>query len=1046
MKEFSLDEFKNPPREFRGMPFWSWNCKLDGEELARQIEELKEMGFGGFFMHVRTGMDTPYLSDEYMGIVKGCVKKAKAEGMLACLYDEDRWSSGAAGGLVTKEEKYRQKYLLFTPWPYEEKGGMETPGGFLSQPLRNGKGKLLARYVVILDGEGYLAKYRMLEEGDEGEGNIWYAYLETAGDNPWYNGQAYSDTLSKEAVERFLQVTHEKYKEWVGEDFGEAIPFVFTDEPQFARKHTLDFAEGKKDVTMPWTDDCEESYADKYGESLLAALPELFWELPERKISRTRYRYHDYIAQRFAEAFACTYGRWCEKNGIGFTGHLMEEPTLESQCAAVGETMRSYGSFSLPGIDMLRRDLEYTTAKQAQSISRQNGQKGISSELYGVTGWDTDFRDYKFYGDWQAALGVVLRIPHLSWVSMKGEAKRDFPATFGYQSPWYKKFSYVEEHFARVNMAMARGKAIARIGVIHPIESFWLHWGPTEQTEGIRKRLDENFQNLTEWLLFGGMDFDFICESKLPEQCAQGGLPFAVGKMEYEAIIVPGCETLRRSTVEWLEAFKAAGGYLVFMGEAPSWMDGMESARPENLYASARAIPFERYALLEELKGFREVEIREENGMLAEDMLYQMREEAGQGGIVRWLFIARGKRPYNKDMGRRRKIRIKIRGGYIPEFLDTVSGECRRVYYCQEKGWTVVEHIFYDYDSVLLRLNGTVEDILWKASGIGEPDGESVLGTEETAINPLVEYVLGEPNVLVLDKAEYYLAKDDGEQEITYEPETELLRADGNIRKSLGWMVRGAAIPQPWVRKKEKAVHRLYLRFTIESEIDCRQVWLAMEEVQSAYIIWNGGEVAKKPDAGWYTDRAIRKIALPGLKMGKNVLELILPFGKETNTEWCYLLGAFGVRMMGEKKIITAMPERVGFGNLTGQGFPFYGGSICYRIPFWTKGGNAYVRIPHYRSAVLEVRVDELGRKTIAYPPYETGLGKIEEGEHMLEVTAYISRYNAFGPLHQADAKDEWCGPDAWRTQGDAWTDSYRLASAGLLSAPVITVENGAAG
>ena len=89
---------------------------------------------------------------------------------------------------------------------------------------------------------------------------------------------------------------------------------------------------------------------------------------------------------------------------------------------------------------MLRRDLEYTTAKQAQSMARQHGKKGISSELYGVTGWDTDFRDYKFHGDWQAALGVVLRIPHLSWVSMKGEAKRDFPATFGYQSPWYKKF------------------------------------------------------------------------------------------------------------------------------------------------------------------------------------------------------------------------------------------------------------------------------------------------------------------------------------------------------------------------------------------------------------------------------------------------------------------------------------------------------------------------------------------------------------------------------------------------------------------------------
>ena len=92
--------FKNPTSEYRGTPFWAWNCKLDKEELKRQIEVFHEMGLGGFHMHVRTGMATPYLSDEYMDIVKACVEKAKDEKMLAWLYDEDRWPSGAAGGLA----------------------------------------------------------------------------------------------------------------------------------------------------------------------------------------------------------------------------------------------------------------------------------------------------------------------------------------------------------------------------------------------------------------------------------------------------------------------------------------------------------------------------------------------------------------------------------------------------------------------------------------------------------------------------------------------------------------------------------------------------------------------------------------------------------------------------------------------------------------------------------------------------------------------------------------------------------------------------------
>ena len=62
--------FKNPTAEYRGTPFWAWNCELDEAELLRQIDVFKEMGLGGFHMHVRTGMATPYLSDEFMKLIK----------------------------------------------------------------------------------------------------------------------------------------------------------------------------------------------------------------------------------------------------------------------------------------------------------------------------------------------------------------------------------------------------------------------------------------------------------------------------------------------------------------------------------------------------------------------------------------------------------------------------------------------------------------------------------------------------------------------------------------------------------------------------------------------------------------------------------------------------------------------------------------------------------------------------------------------------------------------------------------------------------------
>ena len=62
---------------------------------------------GGFFMHSRTGLATPYLGREWMKAVETCTQEAKKLGLEAWLYDEDRWPSGAAGGLVTRDPKYR---------------------------------------------------------------------------------------------------------------------------------------------------------------------------------------------------------------------------------------------------------------------------------------------------------------------------------------------------------------------------------------------------------------------------------------------------------------------------------------------------------------------------------------------------------------------------------------------------------------------------------------------------------------------------------------------------------------------------------------------------------------------------------------------------------------------------------------------------------------------------------------------------------------------------------------------------------------------------
>src|SRR5439155_22805586 len=103
--------FREPTAEYRGAPFWSWNSKLDLPQLLRQIDQTRQMGFGGFHIHSRTGLSSEYLGDEYMRALVACTERAKKLGMLSWLYDEDRWPSGFAGGIVTRDERYRSKRL-----------------------------------------------------------------------------------------------------------------------------------------------------------------------------------------------------------------------------------------------------------------------------------------------------------------------------------------------------------------------------------------------------------------------------------------------------------------------------------------------------------------------------------------------------------------------------------------------------------------------------------------------------------------------------------------------------------------------------------------------------------------------------------------------------------------------------------------------------------------------------------------------------------------------------------------------------------------------
>ncbi|MBQ6165615.1 MAG: hypothetical protein IJK23_14180 [Clostridia bacterium] len=1013
--ELSDELFKNPGCEYRGAPFWAWNCKLEKDELLHQIECFKEMGLGGYHMHPRVGFATEYLSEEFMELVKACVEKGKQIDMNSYLYDEDRWPSGAAGGYVTKNKRLRGKYFEFT----QEK--RETVS--FEEMYNAEKPCLYAEYDVLLNDGGYLTEYRRIADGGEVKGMRWYAYLYVRQNESWYNNQAYVDTLNPEAMDEFIRVTYGAYDKAVGKDFGDRVPSIFTDEPQFMKMRVLPTPRTGRAV-MPWTEALPELFEQRFGKALTDVLPEIFFENANGVQPAARYHYINLVSDLFAENFAGRCGKWCDEHGLALTGHLMNEPELCGQTEFVGDAMRSYRYFGIPGIDMLCDNREFTTAKQCQSAVHQCGKEAMLSELYGVTSWDYDFKHHKSQGDWQAALGVTLRVPHLSMVSMKGEAKRDYPASISYQSPWYGEYSAVEDHFARVNAAMTRGKPLVNIAVLHPIESFWLLYGPSSQMHERGQALDGHFHDLASWMLYACEDFNYLNEATLPEFYggSEGGLH--VGKMTYSAVLVPDCITMRKTTLDILKEFAAAGGKVIFAGNIPEYLDAAPSDEVKRFAASADCIPFDKIAVTDALAPYKDADLKNPNGMPARELICSMRQDSG----CKWMFIAQGERLPDWATLHPQDIVITVKGEYEPLEYDTVTGEIKKLPFRIEGGKTLIPYHIERTGSLLVKLCEDPAVTSYEAPA-GEKKSETVVRVFDK-----VGYTRCEPNVLLLDRAEYAM---DG---APLAPAEEILRLNNICREKLGWPEVGGHMAQPWVVPADPPVNTLTLRFTFESEINCEGALLALEDAENAGIELNGERVSAEV-VGYFADRDIHTVKLPEIRRGENELTVKIPYGRRTSAEWCYILGEFNVRVEGCVKTLVPATEKIGFGPITTQGMPFYGGNLVYKTTVRTPAGDAGVRIPHVRGALARVKFDgkDLGR--IAWAPFTVDAGRIEAGEHSLEILFFGNRFNTFGPLHSL--RDRKCiGPGEWRTGGDDWSYEYNLNPTGVMDSPEIIVKN----
>jgi len=539
------ETFRNPPAAFRQAPFWFWNHRLDQDTLAWQIEQMKDKGLGGFVMHARHGLLTPYLSDEWFDCIRFCCEHAREHGMLAWAYDERDWPSGPAGGEVIVDPANRLSYVRFNIAEVEGPGALELGDDVVAAYLAPTDAAEPFRRVAGAEAELPEGRWRIAKAGRfECPAILWF--------------ESYLDTLSADACRAFVRATYDRHEEKLGDLRALGLAGFFTDEPALSTYPD-------DPARIPWTAGLPEAFAERKGYDLLDHLPELFAaggpEGPELG-AQVRYDYWDVATGLFEEAFFAPIEAWCEARGVQLIGHPLGEEPLFFQFRCLGNIFNCLKHFHMPGMDHLARHVGKGTAaamtpKMVESAALLAGRERTMTETFGESGWGLSLSDMKWMSDWQIAHGINYFIPHAFYYSVSERRKKDSPPSEFFQAPFWPYYRHFADYTARLTSALTGGEHGAKVAVLYPMSSVWTDFVPGDGPGHAVQELEDAFAPLGETLLSIHRDFIVLDEASFAGAEVKGKA-FTVNGLEFGALVVPKLTSIHEQALAALRRVAAS--------------------------------------------------------------------------------------------------------------------------------------------------------------------------------------------------------------------------------------------------------------------------------------------------------------------------------------------------------------------------------------------------------------------------------------------------------------------------------------------------------
>jgi hypothetical protein len=967
--------FAKPPASFSTMPFFVWNGEVTEADIDRHLAAFHDQGIEGFFIHPRPGLITPYLSDRWFELVRYTVAQAAKLGMEAWLYDENSYPSGFAGGHV----------------PAEMPESWNQGQGLVPHKLTALASDAAAKCTVLLakSGDGYrdvtAARAEQPAAGD-------YVCFELAfyHKTGWYGGYSYVDLIRPGVTEKFIDVTMRGYERSIGAEFGRTVPGIFTDEPNI---------EAPVEGAMRWTPDLFAQFATRRGYGLRPHLLSLFEETGDWR--RIRHDYFATLHELFVERWSKPWHAYAEQHGMKWTGHYWEH--MWPNPTGVPDSMAMYAWPQVPAIDLLFNQYDETghnqfgdvrNVKELASVANQLGLRRTLSETYGGGGWELRFEDMKRLGDWEYVLGVNLMNQHLSFQTLVGSRKHDYPQSFTYHEPWWKHYRVLADYFGRLSLALATGEQVNHTLVLEPTTTGWMY-SPAAGSEDSLKPLRREFRTFVNGLESVAAEYDIGSENLLRDHGRVAGALFGVGRRDYNLVVLPpGTANLETTTVALLESYLRAGGTVLSFVDPPARVDGAESARVRDL-AAASGARWVRVASLEDAAA-RE-RLASKDFEVTAGKLYHMRRQLTDGELT---FLV------NSSLENPARATVRTAGRSLM-LLDAVSGTVSPYPARSENG----------------RLAFTVDlppagSLLVVASPEGTPTAESpkVAGERVAAASPLV-VKRTQPNLLAI---EYVDLKIGGavKEDVYFESAAKQ-----------AFQYHGFKEGNPWstaVQYKTSILDRDHFapdsgfeavyRFEVAAGVSTRTMQAVVERPALWKVAVNGQAVAAKPGA-WWLDAAFGVYDIGAyVKPGANEVSVAArPMSVHSEIEPIYILGDFGV-VAAEKGFRIVPATALASGDWTAQALPFYSHAVSYTRSFKLRRGAGYkVRLGKWNGTVAEVKVNGVSAGVTGWPPYELDISRlVRAGRNEVEVLVYGSLKNALGP-HLGKLEPGLVSPWSWR-------------------------------